>query len=54
VFEVTLGRVVDDVFEAHVDALVAELNWEHLIGLVTQAVEEQWVYGCRLFSYESC
>ena len=35
-----LVRVVDDVLEAHIDRLVAELHREHLVRLVSQAVQE--------------
>ena len=47
--EVALGRVVDDVLEAHVDGLVAQLHREHLVGLVAQAVEELRVDRGRFF-----
>ena len=54
VVEVAFGRIVNDVLQANVDRLVAELDRKSLIRLVSQAVEKQRVYGCRLFSYESC
>jgi hypothetical protein len=45
VLEVSLGGVVDDVLEAHVDRLATELHGEHLVGFVAQAVEELRVDG---------
>ena len=51
--EVALGRIVDDVLEADIDRLVAELYLERLVRLVSQAVEKQRVDGGRLFSYQS-
>ena len=49
VLEVALGGIVDDVLEAHIDRLVAELHREHLVRLVSQAVQKFRVDRCRFF-----
>ena len=49
VFEVALGGIVDDVLEAHVDRLVAELYREHLVRLVAQTVQKFRIDRCRFF-----
>ena len=53
-FEVALGGIVDDVLEAHIDGLGAELHREHLVRLVSQAVEEFRVDRCRFFPDQPC
>src|SRR6185369_5989428 len=53
VFEVALGRVVNDVFEANVESCRTELHREHLVGLVTEAVEKQGIDRCRFFTDDS-
>ena len=53
-FEVAFGGIVDDVLEAHIDGLVAELHREHLVRLVSQAVEKLRVDCCRFFPDQPC
>src|SRR6185503_21002023 len=53
-FEVALCRVVNDVLERDVEGRRTELHREHLVRLVTQAIEERGVDGGGLFSDESC
>ncbi len=48
--EIALGLVIDDVLERDIEALVAELHREALVGIVPKAVQEERIHRSRLLA----